>query len=53
MHDKHDEGIRACNLKVGDVVKAHVQLQSTADRDILSKLSYKAKVPFVITVDLG
>ena len=41
------------NLKVGDVVKAHVQVQSKAASGEVEKLSYKARGPFIITKDLG
>ena len=53
MCDKQNEGKRECNLKVCDVVKAHVQVQSIAKLGILGKLSYRAKSPFVIIADLG
>ena len=42
----------ACTLKFGDVVKAHVQFQSSADKEVASKLSYRAKYPITVTKDL-
>ena len=33
--------------------KAHVQVNSVASKGVVSKLSYRAKRPFVITADLG
>ena len=38
---------------MGDAVKAHVQVNSVASKDIVSKLSYTSKRTFVITSDLG
>ena len=40
---------KECNLQVGDVVKAHVQVNSSANKGIVSKLSYKVKGPFITT----
>ena len=51
--DRHNKGKIGCTLKVGDVVKAHVQVQSRADTGIVSKLAYRARGPFIITKDLG
>ena len=42
-----------CNLKVGDVIKAHVQVDSVVEKGVVGKLSYQAKGPLIITVDLG
>ena len=42
-----------CALKIGDVIKAHVQVNSDSKKVIVSKLSYKAKGPSIITADLG
>ena len=42
-----------CTLQVGDIVKAHVQVNSSASKGIVSKLCYKSKGPFIITADLG
>ena len=50
---RHNEGKLPCALKVGDVVKAHVQVQSNADNGVVGKLSYRARGPFIITTDLG
>ncbi len=41
------------SLKVGDVVKAHVQVKSNASTGTVEKLSYRARGPFVIVQDLG
>ena len=41
-----------CTLQVGDVVKARAQVQSVTDKGNVSKLSYRAKGPFVITNNL-
>ena len=35
------------------MVKAYIQVQSSADKGVVSKLSYRAKGPFIITKDLG
>ena len=43
----------ACTLKFGDVVKAHVQVQSRSDMGVVGKLSYHARGPFIIITDLG
>ena len=50
---RHNEGKSPSSLKVGDVVKAHVQVQSNAERGIVGKLAYRARGPFLITKDLG
>ena len=52
-HNIHNKGKPVCNLKVGDVVKAHVQVNYVTDKGLVSKLIYKAKDPFTITADLG
>ena len=41
------------NFKVGDIVKAHVQIQSNSAAGIVDKLSYRAKGPFRIIKVLG
>lgn len=46
---RHNKGKLVCSLKVGDVVKAHVQVQSNAERDVVDKLSYRARGPFIST----
>ena len=51
--DRHNSDKRLCDLKIGDVVKAHVQVNSVASKGVVGKLSYRAKGPFVITKDLG
>ena len=51
--DRYNKDKLICNLKVGDVVKAHVKVNSVASKGFVSKLSYKAKEPLVITADLG
>ena len=53
MQNKNNEGKIECELRVGDMVKAYVQVQSIAKRGIVGKLSYHAKGPFIITADLG
>ena len=40
MRDKKNEGKNEYELQVGDVVKAHVQVQSIAKRGIVDKLIY-------------
>ena len=40
-------------MKIGDVVKAHVQVKSNAGQSIVGKLSYRACGPFIILQDLG
>ena len=52
MRGKQNEGKQECNLKVGNVVKAHAQVQSIDKRGIVGKLSYRAHCPFVVTADL-
>jgi hypothetical protein len=42
-----------CGLKVGDVVKAHVQVQSDVSKGEVKKLSYSARGPFTIIDNLG
>ena len=36
-------------LKVGDVVKAHVTVHSDKDKDVVGKLSYQVRGPFIVT----
>ena len=40
-------------FQVGDVVKAHVQVQSNASTGVVKKLSYQARGPFRVTRILG
>ena len=50
---RQNKGKTACTLKVGDVVKAHVQVQSRAETGVVGKLSYRVRGHFVIITDLG
>ena len=50
---RHNKDKMICNLKVGDVIKAHVQVDSVVEKGVVGKLSYQAKGPLIITVDLG
>ena len=43
----------ASTLKVGDIVKAHVQVQSNSSKGEVAKLSYRVRGPFTIVKDLG
>ena len=43
----------ATKFKVGDVVKAHVAVTSNAAKNVVKKLSYQAKGPFIVVEDLG
>ena len=49
----HNKGKTPCALKIGDVARARVQLQSRAESGIIGKLSYRARGPFIISNDLG
>lgn len=51
--DRQNKGKIQCSLKVGDIDKAHVQVQSRADSRIVGKLAYRARDPSIITKDLG
>ena len=51
--ERYNKDKLICNLKVGDFVKAHVQVNSVASKGVVSKLSYKTKDLFIITSDLG
>ena len=51
--DIQTKGKIQCSLKIGDIVNAHVQLQSRVDTGIVGKLSYRARGLFMITKDLG
>ena len=53
MQDTNNEGKIECKLRVGDVVKVDVQVQSIVNRGIVGNLSYRVKGPFIITADLG
>ena len=51
--NRKNEGKYLCTLKVGDVVKAHVQVQSRSDTGLVGKLSYRARENYIITKNLG
>ena len=51
--NRHNRDKSISDLKVGDVVKAHVQVNSVASKGVVSKFSYRDKGPFTITADLG
>ena len=51
--NKHNKDKLISDLKVRDVIKSHVQVNSVASKGVVSKLSYRAKGPFTITADLG
>ena len=46
MRDKEIEGNREYNSKIGDVMKAQVQVQSNAKQGIIGKLSHRDKGKF-------
>ena len=51
--ERHNSTITATtSLKVEDIVKAHVKVQSKGKSVIVKDLSYQAKVPFIVTKDL-
>ena len=50
--DRYNNGKTLCTLKIGDVVKAHVQVQSRDKTGLVGKLSYRARGPYIITKDL-
>ena len=48
--ERHNSKITATTLlKVGDIVKSRVQVQSKRESIIVKNLSYQSKVPFVVT----
>ena len=51
--DRHNKDKTPAAFKVGDIVKAHVQVQSNASKGQVGKLSYQARGPFKIITDLG
>ena len=51
--EQHNKGKAICTLKVGNIVKACVQVQSRADTGIVGKLAYRARGMFIIIKDLG
>ena len=38
---------------MNNIVKAHIQVQSVVEKGVVSRLSYLAKGPFMITKNLG
>ena len=53
-HQRHNDKVSSLVVfEVGDVVKAHVQVQSQAATGQVGKLSYKARGPFQISKVLG
>ena len=50
--DRQNKGKIQCSLKIGDVLKAHIQVQSRVDSGIVGKLLYHARGPFIIIKDL-
>jgi len=48
----HNKGKTPYALKVGDVVKSHVQVQSRAETGLVGKLRYRTKDLFIVTKDL-
>ena len=51
--ERHNKDRVAVKFNVGDVVKAHVQVQSKLSTGEVGKLSYAARGPFTIVEDLG
>ena len=51
--DRHNKDKTQPQFQVGDIVKAHVQVQSNAAKGQVGKLSYQARGPFKIITDLG
>ena len=41
------------SLKLEDIIKSHLQVQSKSDSGIVKNISYQEKVPFVVTKDLN
>ena len=50
--ERHNKDKLICKIMVGEVVKAHVQVNSVTSKGVVGKLSYRAKGPFIITADL-
>ena len=44
---------KLCTLKIGNIAKAYIQVQSKAESGIVGKLIYRAQGTFIITKDLG
>ena len=51
--NRYNKNKTNCNFKIDDVFKARMQVNSLFDKGVVSRLSYKAKVPFTITANLG
>lgn len=51
--DHHNKDKTKPPFKIGDIVKAHVQVQSNAAKGQVGKLSYQARGPFKIISDLS
>ena len=50
---RHNLNKTSQHLKVGDVVRAHIQVNSQSETGTVKKLSYRSRGPFVITSDKG
>ena len=50
---RHNASKSPSNLQVGDVVTAHVQVQSNSKTGDVKKLSYRSRGPFLIVKDKG
>ena len=53
MRDRVNSSKIQPNFKVGDVVKVHVQVQSSAENNRVGKLSYQVRGPYQIIKDHG
>ena len=53
LRERWNKNREAYTFNKGDVVKAHVQVQSKLDNGEVGKLSYRARGPFQIIEDLG
>ena len=53
-HQEHHKSTvtNTTSLKVGDIVKAHVRVQSKSESGIVKNLSYQVKFTFIVTKDL-
>ena len=51
--ERQNKGKIQCTIKVGDMVKSHIQVQSHTDTDLVGKLRYRARGPYIIMKDLG
>ena len=52
-HSRHNEGREKCTLRVGDVAKAYIQVQSRTENGVVGKSNYRARGKFIITKDLN